>query len=155
MPNVPKPDASKRCMSVKPSGAIAAIAALGWLLVPTAIADASDWPRFRKGVWQFERTMAAGHSGDVLFKREMTRCVDPSESMKETFRALSVGNCRASPPERHSNKYVFARRCDYMGPVRTTIVVQSDTAYTEINELQRGASPLTDTVVARRISECN
>jgi hypothetical protein len=42
-----------------------------------------------------------------------------------------------------------------MGPVRTTIVVESDTAYTEVNELQVGALLRTDTVVARRISECN
>ena len=131
--------------------------AVGLALVASsaAIAHASDWPRFRKGVWQFERTMAAGEGGNVLFKREMTRCVDPSESMKETWRAISVGNCRASPPERHLNKYVFARRCDYMGPVRTTIVVESETAYTEINELKDGPVPRTDTVIARRVAACD
>ena len=142
-------------MPVRSSAAITAITALGWFLVPAANADASEWPKFRKGVWQFERTLAASENGDVLSKREMTRCVDPTESMKETFRATSVGNCQSLRPKRVENKYVFARRCDYMGPVRTTIVVESDAAYTEINELQSSASPLTDTVVARRISECN
>ena len=41
-----------------------------------------------------------------------------------------------------------------MGPVRTTIVVESDTAYTEVNEVQ-GALPRTDTVIARRIAQCD
>ena len=120
-----------------------------------------DAPRDRRfnpdvfGVWQFERTLVANGNGGVLSKREMSRCVDPSDSMKETFRPVSVGSCRSSRPERVANKYVFALRCDYMGPVRTTIVVESDTAYTEVNELQAGSFPRTDTVIARRISECN
>jgi hypothetical protein len=134
--------------------AFALIASLGLLVSPT-ISDASDWPKFRKGVWQFERTLFASGSGGTIFRRKMTRCVDPSESMKETFRASSVGTCRSSRPDKvGSDKYVFAQRCDYMGPVRTTIVVESDTAYTEVNELQVGALPRTDTVVARRIAEC-
>jgi hypothetical protein len=41
-----------------------------------------------------------------------------------------------------------------MGPVRTTINVESDVAYTEINELRVGEFPRTDTVIARRIAEC-
>jgi len=41
-----------------------------------------------------------------------------------------------------------------MGPVRTTIDVESDTAYIEINELTVGRLPRTDTVIARRIAEC-
>ena len=133
---------------------ICVIAGLGCLIFP-ATAIASDWPKFRKGVWQFERTLVANGNGSILSKREMTRCVDPSDAMKETFRSVSVGSCRSSRPERVANKYVFALRCDYMGPVRTTIVVESDTAYTEVNELQAGSFPRTDTVIARRISECN
>jgi len=133
------------------------------LLVFTAgLAGADDWPKFRKGVWQFERTLAlTGREGisdedRVVFKREMRRCVDPSEAMKETFRPVSVGNCHSQRAERvAANKYVFALRCDYMGPVRTTIDVESDAAYTETNELEVGLLPRTDTVIARRISDCN
>ena len=135
-------------------GAIALTASLGFLALSTP-SDATEWPKFRKGLWQFERTLAANGSGGVIFKREMTRCVDPSQAMKETFRSSSVGACRSSRPDQvESNKFVFAQRCDYMGPVRTTIVVESDTAYTEVNELQ-GALPRTDTVIARRIAQCD
>ena len=133
------------------------------LLVCTAgLANAEDWPKFRKGVWQFERTLALtgrefGSDEDrVVFKREMRRCVDPSEAMRETFRSVNVGNCHSQRAERvAANKYVFALRCDYMGPVRTTIDVESDAAYTEINELEVGPLPRTDTVIAQRIADCD
>ena len=131
------------------------------MLAIAGAAHADDWPKFRKGVWQFERTLALiGSPADdmedrVLSKQEMRRCVDPTEAMKETFRPFSVGNCHPRRPERSANKYVFALRCDYMGPVRTTIDVQSDAAYTEINELKIGQYFRTDTVIARRIAECD
>jgi hypothetical protein len=141
---------------------LAVISASVSLLVFTAgLAHAEDWPKFRKGVWQFERTLALtgrefGSDEDrVVFKREMRRCVDPSEAMRETFRPVSVGNCHSKRAERVANKYVFALRCDYRGPVRTTIDVESDAAYTEINELEVGQLPRTDTVIARRIADCN
>jgi len=138
-----------------------AIALLSLVLSTAATASDGDWPRFRKGVWQFERTMTLHNNGEgsdgnrVLFKRDMRRCVDPTEAMKETFRPASVGNCHSVRPQREFNKYVFARRCDFMGPVRTTIVVESDNAYTEINELNVGRFPRTDTVIARRIAACD
>src|SRR5262249_19370980 len=77
----------------------ARLAALGAvatsLLLPLGGANAEEWPVFRKGVWQFERTLKlnerAGFEDQnrVVFKHEMRRCVNPSESMKETFRAVS------------------------------------------------------------------
>ena len=68
----------------------------------------------------------------------MTRCVDPTQAMKATFSSASIGSCHSSRPEKVSNKYIFSNRCDYMGPVSTVITVQSDEAYTEVNELTVG-----------------
>ena len=59
--------------------AIGLIACLSLFVLPT-ISEASDWPKFRKGLWLFERTLAANGSGGIIFKRETTRCVDPSEA---------------------------------------------------------------------------
>ena len=149
----------RHAILVKPLAMISAAVSL--LVFTAGLANAEDWPKFRKGVWQFERTLALtgrefGSDEDrVVFKREMRRCVDPSEAMKETFRPVSVGNCHSKRAERVANKYVFALRCDYMGPVRTTIDVESDAAYTETNELEVGLLPRTDTVIARRIADCN
>lgn len=141
--------------------AVAVTACVSWMLSTVSVAYADEWPKFRKGVWQFKRTLVdvgSARKADeerVLFKNEVRRCVDPSESMKETFRPASVGKCQSTRPERIANKYVFAKRCDYMGPVRTTINVLSDSAYTEINEVQVGQFPRTDTVIARRVAECD
>ena len=84
----------------------------------------------------------------------MTRCVDPTQAMKATFSTNSVGGCHSSRPEKVDNKYIFSNRCDYMGPVSTVITVQSDEAYTEVNELRVGKPPRTDLVIAKRIGDC-
>jgi hypothetical protein len=41
-----------------------------------------------------------------------------------------------------------------MGPVSTVITVQSDEAYSEVNQLTVGQLPRTDLVIARRIGDC-
>jgi hypothetical protein len=115
-------------------------------------------PTFRKGMWRFVRTLEIVTHSNVrhkLFKREMTRCVDPTQAMKATFSSASVGSCHSSRPEKISNKYIFSNRCDYMGPVSTVITVLSGDAYTEVNEIRVGQLPRTDLVVARRISDCD
>ena len=84
----------------------------------------------------------------------MTRCVDPTQAMKATFSSASIGSCHSSRPEKVSNKYIFSNRCDYMGPVSTVITVQSDEAYTEVNQLTVDKLPRTDLVIAKRIGDC-
>ena len=93
-------------------------------------------------------------SGISCSSSEMTRCVDPTHAMKATFSTNSIGSCHSSRPEKVNNKYIFSNRCDYMGPVSTVITVQSDEAYTEVNELRVGKLPRTDLVIAKRIGDC-
>lgn len=125
----------------------------------TAAADSFDGPSFRQGMWRFERTMERVHAPTairyVVIQQETTRCVDPTISMKETFAHRDVGRCHSLDPEKVSNRYIFPNRCDYMGPVRTEITVESDSAYIEVNALNVGAAPVVDTVVARRVGECH
>jgi hypothetical protein len=85
----------------------------------------------------------------------MTRCVDPTNAMKDIFASPNVGSCRSTKPERVRNRYTFANRCDYLGPVRTDITVHSEEAYTELNVLKVGNFPKVDKVVAQRIGDCN
>jgi len=113
-------------------------------------------PTFRKGLWRFVRTLEIVTKSNVrqtLLEREMTRCVDPTQAMKATFASGPIGSCHSARPEKVNNKYIFANRCDYMGPVSTVITVQSDEAYTELNEIRVGL-PRKDLVVARRIGDC-
>jgi hypothetical protein len=119
--------------------------------------EAFEGPKFRKGMWRFVRTLDAvmhSKSKSRLLEREMTRCVDPTEAMKATFSSAPVGNCHSAKPEKVANKYFFSNRCDYMGPVSTVITVQSNEAYTEVNELKVGNIPRTDLVVAQRVGDC-
>jgi hypothetical protein len=121
-------------------------------------AQSSDVPTFRKGMWLFERTLARPDPAPSKTLRkttsQTTRCVDPTQSMRATFASPNVGSCRSAKVEKDGNRYVFPMRCDYLGPVRTEITVESDAAYTEVNALMSGATPLTETIVARRIGDC-
>jgi hypothetical protein len=113
-------------------------------------------PTFRKGLWKFVRTLeivTQSNSRQTLIAREMTRCVDPTIAMKATFSSGPVGSCQSAKPEKVNNGYIFSNRCDYMGPVSTVITVQSDEAYTEVNEIRVGLRRK-DLVVARRVGEC-
>jgi hypothetical protein len=74
--------------------------------------------------------------------------------MRATFASPSVGNCVSANPEKSDNQYTFSNRCDYMGPVSTVITVHSDEAYTEVNELSVGNHPKVESVIAKRIGDC-
>lgn len=122
-----------------------------------ANAETFEGPSFRKGMWHFVRTLdlvVHRKSKQRLLARETTRCVDPTHAMKATFSSPSVGSCISSKAEKSNNKYTFANRCDYMGPVSTVITVQNDESYTELNEMTAGEAPRTELVVARRVGDC-
>jgi hypothetical protein len=120
-----------------------------------ARAEPFEGPSFRKGLWRFERTVEFPLHRYVVRPEEMTRCVDPTNAMKDIFASPNVGSCRSTKPERVRNRYTFANRCDYLGPVRTDITVHSEEAYTELNVLKVGNFPKVDKVVAQRIGDCN
>ena len=128
------------------------------LLSSHALAEeAFGGPTFRKGLWRFVRTLEMVNSQNVrqtLLERDVTRCVDPTHAMKATFSSAPIGNCHSSKPEKINNRYIFANRCDYMGPVSTVITVQSADAYTEVNEIKVGRLPRKDLVIARRVGDC-
>jgi hypothetical protein len=124
-----------------------------------ATEDGFVGPRFRKGLWKFVRTLDIVRSSNKnvkyrLANNEVTRCVDPTHSMKATFSSAPVGSCVSDKPEKIGNKYTFGKRCDYLGAVSTVITVHDDDSYTELNELNGGESPKTDLITAKRIGDC-
>jgi hypothetical protein len=135
--------------------------AVGLSILPLgAQPQAYDGPIFAKGLWRFERSLEVSsrnaempRSKHVRVDPAVTRCVDPTEAMKETFRSATIGQCQSTAPEKGKNTYRFAKRCDHLGPVITTITIESPTAYREINETLAGASKK-ETVVARRLGDC-
>jgi hypothetical protein len=123
-----------------------------------ANAESFEGPSFQQGMWHFERKLERigrpSKQRSVIMRQEMTRCVDPTNSMKATFASPDIGHCRSAKPDVHGHQYYFSMRCDYMGPVKTTITVESKAAYTEVNEMAVGPFPRVDTVIARRIGDC-
>jgi hypothetical protein len=122
-----------------------------------AHADGFEGPNFRKGMWHFVRTLEIvvhAKSRHRLLNQDVTRCVDPTEAMKLTFSPSTIGSCVSAKPERVDNIYTFANRCDYMGPVTTTITVESAEAYTEVNLSSVGELPKRDSVAAWRVGDC-
>ena len=129
--------------------------------VVSANAVENGWPKFRAGMWQFERTItASGQYLDLpraqrrLVHDQVTRCVDPSDAMRETFKPTSVGSCRSAAPQSANNRHFFALRCDFTGPVRTVITVESDSAYVETHESVGPRPQTTETITARRLGGC-
>ena len=59
----------KKIMPVWPLAKMAGYASLGCFLVTGDIAHADDWPKFRKGLWQFERTLAFTKGGELRDER--------------------------------------------------------------------------------------
>jgi hypothetical protein len=119
-------------------------------------ADPFEGPSFRGGMWHFVRTIdlvLPKKTLQRLVRRESTQCVDPTHAMMATFASPSIGNCVSAKPEKSDNSYRFSNRCDFMGPVSTLITVQSEEAYTELNESTSGL-PKSELVVARRIGDC-
>jgi hypothetical protein len=152
-------DTDHRAGRARSAVAMSGVAAFLISTTIAAKADEIESPQFRKGLWTFQRTLErireAPNLNQLLVQETMTRCVDPSLAMKGIFSSPSIGSCNSSRPEVIENRYVFPMRCDYMGPVRTEIIVESDEAYTELNVLAVGSFPRKDTVVAQRIGDCD
>jgi len=147
--------------AIRPYGTGSAAVLFITLLSSTVVvADPFDGPTFQKGLWRFERSISNGGgaanlpSATFVASHETTRCVDPTNAMRETFKPAAIGSCRSAKPEKTGHRYVFSLRCDFMGPARTTITVESDTAYVEINEFIMSKPPKTETITARRIGDC-
>jgi hypothetical protein len=115
-------------------------------------------PKFRDGLWQFERTIEyvrrPPNQNLVLSKTTDTRCVDPNVAMAGIFSSASIGSCRSDSPQLFGNQYIFSNRCDFMGPVSTVLTAESEMSYTEVNQLASEPLPKRDTVVARRVGDC-
>ena len=152
---------SSQTRRLKNSLGVGLVAGLILAALPIGQALAYDGPTFSKGLWLFQRSTefvtkhwVLPNARRVKVEQPVVRCVNPTEAMIETFRPVSIGACQSTAPEKKKNTFVFAKRCDYLGPVKTVITIESDAAYRETNELLTGASPKRDIVVARRLGDC-
>jgi hypothetical protein len=124
-------------------------------LVAADLALADEPPAFRRGLWQFDRTVA----GQAL---QTKNCSSPTEDMERQNAMLEKGGCKSSPGKRSGDVYTFTVDCTVTAPgsgtvnVRSTSVltVESDSAY-DVDITTTGAGTSTqERLVARRIGEC-
>jgi hypothetical protein len=71
---------------------------------------------------------------------------------------MTKAGCTISAPTRSGNTYTFTSSCRMMGVTsntKSTIVVESDSAYTLTVEGMTDGAPTRETLKARRIEDCS
>jgi hypothetical protein len=120
-----------------------------------APACADDLPAFRKGLWEFSRTIDAGGGKTQTIKS--SKCTSPGEDMKAQNERLAKSGCKFSPTVRSGSTYTFSSQCSIQGisaQSTSVITVDSDSAY-RLNVDGTAAGEKThEVLLARRIGDC-
>lgn len=137
----------------------AARLALGALVAALAISSgalADEWPALRHGMWDITRTMQPPGGGEP--KAITTkRCMDPVEEWKRQRTQLTQAGCTFSPIQRSGSTFTFTSACDTMGvssKSTTTIVVESEGAYTLTVDGTMDGRASHEVMKARRVGDC-
>jgi hypothetical protein len=121
----------------------------------TGAALADELPTFRKGTWEFQRTVDGGPGkSQKLSNRE---CVDPTADMKRQNAMLTKMGCTFSPVAKSGNAYTFTSQCKMQGIVaqsKTVLTYESDGAYRLNVESTQNGRPSKETLTAKRVGDC-
>lgn len=126
------------------------------LLAVTA-ASAGDLPTFRKGLWEFNRTVAAqnvGGKGTTLTNRN---CADPSADMKRMNDMLAKQGCTFSPISAQGNAYTFSSECRIQGVLsqsKSVLTAEGDSSYTVQVTGTTAGQPTNELLKAKRVGDC-
>jgi len=118
--------------------------------------QAQQWPVLKQGMWEFNRTMQAPGGGPP---RTVTskRCTDPSADMQRQNATLTKSGCTISAPVKKGNTYTFTAACNVMGitsNTTSTLVVESESAYTLTVEGTTDGQPTKEVMKALRTGDC-
>jgi hypothetical protein len=142
---------------------ILAIAVVAFaLLAAKSESFADDGPVLRGGLWKFERTLETNgeptnrlQTSGLPIDRDTTRCVDPTPALKLELAPLQFGVCSVKDLRKTDGGYVFEKICSGGTPIKTELTVESDSAYTEVNEGTIGKISTKETLVAHRVGDCH
>jgi hypothetical protein len=141
------------------SGGRAAGGALSLLLIMALVAAdlarADEPPAFRRGLWQFDRTIG----GQAL---QTKSCTSPTEDLERQNAILEKGGCKSSPGKRSGDVYMFTVECTVTTPGSGTVTVhstsvmtvESDSAYNVDIKTTGAGTSTQERLVARRIGDC-
>jgi hypothetical protein len=130
-------------------------AALAIFVALAAPAIAQDLPQFRKGMWEFNRTVSTGAGEPQALNSR--KCVNPTDELRKQNEMLAQVGCKASTVTRRGNSYSFGADCTVNGVAvqsRSVITVESDSAYRVSVESKQGTRATRETLVARRVADC-
>lgn len=124
--------------------------------IPSAAA-AAELPSFRKGVWEFKRTIEGQGSTGKGTAMSSRKCIDPSADMKRMNELLARQGCKFSPVAVNGNVYSYSADCQLMGAAvksHSALTAESEDSYT-LRVTSSGSTGSTrEVLVARRIGDC-
>ncbi len=124
------------------------------LMNPAMTAMADEPPKFRPGLWEYNRTVDAGGKAQTYKTKE---CVNPGDDMKKQNEMMNQVGCKAPPGARSGNKYTFTIERVLQGnPMKSTsvITVENEAAYRIDVDAQHDGKTTKEILVARRIGDC-
>jgi hypothetical protein len=147
-----------RCSSSRRPGAPRLAFALAVAITAACVIglQAQQWPVLKQGMWEFNRTMQAPGGGAP---RTVTskRCTDPTADMQRQNATMTKSGCTISAPVKKGNTYTFTAACNMMGVssnTTSTLVVESESAYTLTVEGTTDGQPTKEVMKAVRIGDC-
>jgi hypothetical protein len=133
---------------------LAAALAAGMAIAPGTVA-AEELPVFRKGLWEYDRTMERGGGPKQSVKAR--KCINPTEDMTRQRAMLSQSGCKFSPIAKNGNVYSYSARCTIAGLAvesKSALKFESDTAYRLDVESNEGGVASREVLLARRVGDC-
>jgi Protein of unknown function (DUF3617) len=119
------------------------------------VAQASEWPAFSYGMWNFVRTIESAGGGARSSAHK--KCMDPTDDLKKQHQMSTQAGCTVSPVTRAGNAYTFVTACKLQGQAvesKSTISVERDNAYRIRVESKVGGQTTIETLVATRSGDC-
>ncbi|MBI5611642.1 MAG: hypothetical protein HY942_01020, partial [Gammaproteobacteria bacterium] len=78
----------------------------------TAVA-AQELPSFRKGIWEFNRTVDSGAGKPQTLTTK--KCASPTDDMRKQNEMLAKAGCKFSPATKSGASYSFSSQCTVNG----------------------------------------
>jgi hypothetical protein len=119
-------------------------------------AFAADWPVFKPGQWQFDRTIES--KGAKPQKISKTECIDPTADQKAQRDMLKQAGCEVSPPTRNGTTYSYSTTCQVKGKTTASQSVLDATtaeAYTLTVQTATDKARFREVLNAKRIGDCS
>jgi hypothetical protein len=142
---------SVRLLSLRP--AAIAVALFGTL----SMALAADPPAFRRGLWEFKRTVETQGASAKPVTLTNKKCTDPSADMKNMQAMLAKQGCKVSPASAKGNRFTFTSECTVQGTTlssRSVMTVDSDSSYKVEVSSKAGNRSTKELLVAKRVGNC-